>query len=158
AFAPTLSALETLATGGIPARTIQAYLRSEPVVSASPTLWLVDEAGMVGLRDMEALFTRAEKENARVVLAGDTRQFASVPAGRAYAQLVEDGLSSVNLQKITRQDRAEAHVREAVAEIASGEVRRGLERLRAGGRVYQSPDAGQRLKTIATLYTSLSGE
>jgi ATP-dependent exoDNAse (exonuclease V) alpha subunit len=113
---------------------------------------------MLGLRDMEALLTRAEKENARVVLAGDTRQFASVPAGRAYAQLLDDGLSSVNLEKITRQDRAEANVREAVNEIASGEVRRGLELLRAGGRVYQSPDAEQRLKTIATLYTVLSGE
>jgi conjugative relaxase-like TrwC/TraI family protein len=158
AFAPTLSAVETLSAGGIPARTIQAHLRSGPVASASPTLWLVDEAGMLGLRDMEALLTRAERENARVVLAGDTRQFASVPAGRAYAQLLEDGLSSVNLQKITRQDQAEAHVREAVAEIASGEVRRGLERLRAGGRVYQSPDTEQRLKTIATLYTVLSGD
>src|SRR5438132_13651775 len=107
---------------------------------------------------MHPFLIRAESENARVVLAGATRQFSSVPAGRAYAQLLEHGLSSVTLNKILRQDAAAAGIRQAVAEIADGHIREGCTRLLHSGRVYESPDPQQRSRVIAGLYTVLSGE
>ena len=52
AFAPTLSAVETLNEEGLSAVTLQCFLLSKAVTpSAVPELWLLDESSMVGALD-----------------------------------------------------------------------------------------------------------
>jgi len=45
----------------------------------------VDEAGMVGCRDMQRLFDVAEKQNCRLVFSGDYKQHSSVQSIRTKA-------------------------------------------------------------------------
>src|SRR5665213_206933 len=54
--------------------------------AANGIIWL-DEAGLVGTKTMAALFDVAGTVNARIVLAGDKRQMASVERGSALRTL-----------------------------------------------------------------------
>ncbi len=69
-------------------------------------VWVVDEAGMAGARDTEALLARAQDAGARVVLVGDVDQLGSVEAGRAFGQLQDAGMLTYKLEEIVRQARA----------------------------------------------------
>ncbi len=166
AFAPTLSATETLRISGLlNPETVQKHIRSqsEPPTH-QPQIWLVDEASLIGLRDMHALLTKAKSERARVILSGDTRQFSSVPAGRSYDQLLRHGLPNVELNRITRQVEARQEIRDAVEALSEGKIRQGLEKLRGieddrgNASIMIEPDQHHRHKRIADLYLSLSGE
>ncbi|MCS7466281.1 relaxase domain-containing protein [Stieleria sp. ICT_E10.1] len=53
------------------------------------TVLVVDEASMVGTKDLADLLQHAEKSGARVVLVGDTRQLPSVACGGAFAKIHE---------------------------------------------------------------------
>ena len=68
---------------------------------------IVDEAGMVSARQMTALLELAERQAARVLFSGDTRQLQSVEAGDALRILErESGLRSVSLTQVQRQTSA----------------------------------------------------
>jgi hypothetical protein len=106
AFAPTLPATETLEASGLDATTLQSHLLAEAPPAGIPEIWLLDEADMVGAQDMLDFLRVAQRHRVPVILVGDTRQFASVPAGRSFGQLLEPGLPSVELEHIVRQRRA----------------------------------------------------
>ena len=64
------------------AATIAGFLRDEKLQTAiRGGVLLVDEASLVGTRDMVRLFDIVREEDARVVLVGDRRQHRSVSAG-----------------------------------------------------------------------------
>src|SRR5690606_27665031 len=48
---------------------------------------LVDEAGMVGTRQLSRLLTHAEHQNVKVVLVGDPRQLPEIDAGGLFGHL-----------------------------------------------------------------------
>jgi ATP-dependent exoDNAse (exonuclease V) alpha subunit len=159
AFAPTLSAVETLNREGLPAVTLQSFLLSKTVSpSVVPELWLLDEATMVGADDMEVFLRRVRAVNARVVLAGDVRQFGSVPAGRSFEQLLRYGLPSVKLTKVIRQNQSPEPVKRAVHLASERKTKQALALLDEAGRVDASADPVKRVARIAELYSSFSGE
>lgn len=90
-------------------------------------LW-VDEAGLLGTKDMSQLLEIATKHNARLILGGDTRQHASVIRGDAL-RIVNKiaGIKSAEVSKIYRQD--DAKYREAVEDLSKGEVEKGFNKL-----------------------------
>lgn len=63
---------------------------------------VVDEAGMVGSRDMERLMAHAEAAGARLRLVGDTKQLAAVEYGNAFAE-VSARAEVASLTEIMRQ-------------------------------------------------------
>src|SRR5699024_5053858 len=76
AIAPTGSAAQSLGDAiGTKGETVTAVLNGPPTVGASQRAqaWIVDEAGMVSAKDMNALLAAAEKQHARVILVGDDR-------------------------------------------------------------------------------------
>ena len=74
---------------------------------------IVDEAGMVSSRQMSELLTIAERQSARIVFSGDTRQIQSVEAGDALRVLEKESrLKSTSLTKVQRQTAAD--YREAI--------------------------------------------
>ena len=109
AVAPTRSAVHELQHVGFSdAMTIQRLL-VDPQEQASlrDRVLIVDEAGMVSARQMTALLALAERQAARVVFSGDTRQLQSVEAGDALRILErESGLRSVSLTQVQRQTSA----------------------------------------------------
>lgn len=90
-------------------------------------LW-VDEAGMLGTKDMAALLELATNHNTRLILGGDTRQHASVVRGDALRILnTVGGIRVAEVDKIYRQK--DAVYRNAVADLSKGNVWEGFKKL-----------------------------
>lgn len=84
-------------------------------------LW-VDEAGLLGTKDMTALLELTVKHNARLILSGDTRQHASVVRGDALRVLnVAAGIIPAEVSKIYRQRNTE--YRQAVHDLSNGNIK-----------------------------------
>lgn len=89
----------------------------------SKTVLVVDEAGMVGTRDLAALMKHTEKAGAKLVLVGDEKQLPSIEAGAPYRSLVSR-LDGVRLEDIQRQK--QPWMRDAVKLFAEGDARGAL--------------------------------
>lgn len=90
-------------------------------------LW-IDEAGLLGTRDMTRLLEIAKKMNARVILGGDTQQHASVVRGDALRILSTlGGIQSLEVNRIFRQK--VENYRLAVQDLSSGMVKSGFDKL-----------------------------
>ncbi len=90
-------------------------------------LW-VDEAGLLGTKDMLSLLEITTKQNARLILGGDTRQHASVVRGDALRILnTVGGIYTAEVSKIYRQ-KNETY-RSAVENLAKGDVSQAFEKL-----------------------------
>jgi conjugative relaxase-like TrwC/TraI family protein len=82
---------------------------------------IVDEAGLLGVKDMTALLQLVTDKNARLILFGDTRQHPSVVRGDALRILnTVAGIKAAEINKIYRQ-RHEGY-RKAVEDIAAGNI------------------------------------
>lgn len=96
-------------------------------------LW-VDEAGLLGTKDMLSLLKVTKEQNARLVLMGDTRQHSSVVRGDALRILnTVGGIQTSEVNQIKRQE--DIHYREAVRDLARGQVRTGFEKLYMMGSI-----------------------
>jgi conjugative relaxase-like TrwC/TraI family protein len=96
-------------------------------------LW-VDEAGLLGTKDMTALLDIATRQNARLILGGDTRQHASVVRGDALRILnTVGGIQTAEVSRIYRQRGAD--YRSAVQDLANGDVGKGFAKLDQMGSV-----------------------
>lgn len=100
----------------------------------SRTVVVIDEAGMVGTRQMHALLQDCVAAGARLVLCGDAGQLQSVEAGGPFGALVAR-LGAAELKDIRRQ--AEPWARRAVLDMASGEARAALAAYGERGLLHQ---------------------
>ena len=91
------------------------------------TVVVVDEAGTVGTRQLEALTRAVAAAGAKLVLAGDDRQLQAIEAGAPFGCLREM-FGAAELTEIFRQK--DAWAREAVHEFARGEAAQALERFK----------------------------
>lgn len=96
-------------------------------------LW-VDEAGMLGTKDMTALLELTKEKNTRLILGGDMRQHSSVDRGDALRILNKVGrIKTAEVSEIHRQKKAE--YKEAVKALSSGDIKKGFERLDTMGAI-----------------------
>jgi conjugative relaxase-like TrwC/TraI family protein len=65
---------------------------------------IVDEAGMVGVRDLKLLADIAEQSRAKLLLVGDDRQLPEIEAGGGFRAIAE-GYGAIELKEVRRQDR-----------------------------------------------------
>jgi len=92
----------------IPSSTIASFLaryESGNFEINNKTVLILDEAGMVGSRDMQKLLMIVEKHDAQIKLVGDSYQLSAVSAGSAFAH-IQDNLDKKNiasLEDIQRQ-------------------------------------------------------
>jgi Ti-type conjugative transfer relaxase TraA len=63
---------------------------------------VIDEAGMIGSRQMERVLSAAEKAGAKVVLVGDPQQLQAIEAGAAFRSIAERH-GGVEITEIRRQ-------------------------------------------------------
>lgn len=90
-------------------------------------LW-VDEAGLLGTGDMTALLDIATKNDAQIILGGDTRQHSSVVRGDALRILnTVAGIRSAEVSKIYRQKNED--FRSAVEDLSNGHIKNAFEKL-----------------------------
>jgi Ti-type conjugative transfer relaxase TraA len=84
---------------------------------------VIDEAGMLGSRQMATILEAVEKANAKAVLIGDPEQLQAIEAGAAFRAIAED-VGYVALTDIRRQ--LESWQREATKDFAENRTKDGL--------------------------------
>lgn len=103
---------------------------------------VIDEASMIGTRDLFRLAAHVERAEGRMVLVGDPDQHGSVDAGGVFARLcVDQGDQLVQLLENRRQD---DHVdRLAIDDYRNGMITDALQRLDDAERIVRSSTAGE---------------
>ncbi|MDF1816147.1 MAG: MobF family relaxase [Verrucomicrobiales bacterium] len=157
ALAPSASASrDTLRASGFPdANTVAHYLQNEKLQQQTRGhVILVDEAGLLGNRDLWKLF-EAAGPHTRILLVGDHRQHASVSRGDPFRVLQQyAGLKTVEITEIRRQK--PEHYKAAVAALAGGDVEKGFSYLNKIGAIREIEDKAQRHQKLAEDYVALS--
>jgi len=152
-LAPTAVAADELGQAiNTPAETVAKYLHSAAAatsdgrVAAFPpigprTLVVIDEAGMVGTKDLAAVVDRVLERGGSVRLVGDDQQLTAVAASGVFRDLAEQGAALGTTVRLTELHRfADADEAEATLGIRSGDPT-ALEHYLARGRVHVG-DAG----------------
>src|SRR4051794_31770927 len=94
---------------------------------------VIDEAGLVGSREMERVLSHAAEAGAKVVLAGDPQQLQAIEAGAAFRALFERH-GAAEITQVRRQH--QAWQREATKELATERTGAALERYERAGMVH----------------------
>jgi Ti-type conjugative transfer relaxase TraA len=129
-------AAESLEGGsGIQSRTIASlehgWAQGRDALTARDVL-VIDEAGMIGSRQMERVLSAADAAGAKVVLVGDAEQLQAIEAGAAFRALTERH-GAAEITEIRRQ--REGWQREATRELATGRTGAALDRYEGAGMV-----------------------
>ncbi|OAN59942.1 Ti-type conjugative transfer relaxase TraA [Sphingomonas sp. TDK1] len=91
------------------------------------SILVIDEAGMIGSRQMERVIAEAEKRHAKVVLVGDPEQLQAIEAGAAFRSVAERH-GAIEITDIRRQ--REDWQRLATRQLATGRTAEALEAYR----------------------------
>jgi conjugative relaxase-like TrwC/TraI family protein len=149
-LAPTSRAAQKLAESGIESGTLQRHLaRSEQPDGGEKRLYVLDESSLASTKQMNELLHRLDGRD-RVLLVGDKRQHEAVEAGRPYRQLQEAGMHTARLHEVVRQK--EPELKEAVEQLARGDVHGAIANLEQRGRVHELVVREERLGAIAREY------
>jgi len=130
-------AAESLEGGsGISSRTIasleHSWAQGREELTSRDVL-VIDEAGMIGSRQMERVMSAAQTAGAKVVLVGDPEQLQAIEAGAAFRALTERH-GAAEITEIRRQH--ETWQRDATRELATGRTAEALGRYKAAGMVH----------------------
>jgi Ti-type conjugative transfer relaxase TraA len=130
-------AAESLEAGsGIGSRTIasleHSWAQGRDELTSRDVL-VIDEAGMIGSRQMERVLSEAERSGAKVVLVGDAEQLQAIEAGAAFRALTERH-GAAEITEIRRQ--REGWQRDATRELATGRTATALDRYEAAGMIH----------------------
>jgi conjugative relaxase-like TrwC/TraI family protein len=149
-LAPTSRAAQKLAESGIESGTLQRHLaRGEQPDGGEKRLYVLDESSLASTKQMNELLHRLHSSD-RVLLVGDKRQHEAVEAGRPYRQLQEAGMHTAGLHEVVRQK--EPELKEAVEQLARGDVHGAVANLDQQGRVHEIVVREERLGAIAREY------
>ncbi len=132
-------AAENLESGsGIASRTIASlehqWSQGRELLTSNHVL-VIDEAGMIGSRQMERVIAEAEKRGAKVVLVGDPEQLQAIEAGAAFRSIAERH-GSIEITEVRRQ--REDWQRDATRQLATGRTAEALNTYREAGMVVES--------------------
>ncbi|MBE9140983.1 AAA family ATPase, partial [Nodosilinea sp. LEGE 07088] len=137
--------------------TVAGLLVSQPLDEPpQPTLWIVDEAGLLSMKDAYALLLRAAREHAKVLLVGDTRQLSAVEAGNPFKSSQAGGMTTAYLETHRRQQTGV--LRSAVELVSQGQVSEGIEILAQAGCVKEGAQTQKRIQQVAADYLTLTAE
>jgi hypothetical protein len=132
-------AAENLESGsGISSRTIASmehgWEQGRDLLAPRDVL-VIDEAGMVGTRQLERVLSHAAEAGAKVVLVGDPQQLQSIEAGAAFRSIHERH-GGADIGEVRRQ--REEWQRDATRDLADGKIDNALEAYRSRGMVHEA--------------------
>ncbi|MFT4057694.1 MAG: AAA family ATPase, partial [Novosphingobium sp.] len=130
-------AAENLESGsGIASRTIASmehgWKNGRDMLTARDVL-VIDEAGMVGTRQLERVLSHAADAGAKVVLVGDPQQLQAIEAGAAFRS-IHDRHGGVDIHEVRRQ--REDWQRDATRDLATGRTGMALHAYRSHDMVH----------------------
>ena len=124
---------------GITSRTLKSLENAweggrDPLTSRD--VLVIDEAGLVGTRELALVLERAESADAKVVLVGDPEQLQAIEAGAPYRGLASQA-GMVELTEVRRQRKT--WQKEATRQLATGRTGEALEAYTREERVKEEP-------------------
>ncbi|BCG83136.1 Ti-type conjugative transfer relaxase TraA [Mesorhizobium sp. 113-3-3] len=96
---------------------------------------VIDEAGMVGTRQLERVLSHAADVGAKVVLVGDPQQLQAIEAGAAFRSIHERH-GGVEIGQVRRQH--DDWQRDATRDLATGRIGAAISAYDAQGMVHQA--------------------
>ena len=148
------AAEELQAASGIESRTLASYERSWAHGYGElekGDILVIDEAGMIGSRQMAGFIEAAEVRGAKIVLVGDEEQLQAINAGAAF-RTVLDRTDAVRLDGIRRQQ--DGWQREASRQFASQGTMEALEAYAAHGAIKFEDRAQDARKSLVAAYVA----
>jgi Ti-type conjugative transfer relaxase TraA len=132
-------AAENLESGsGIASRTIASmehgWHQGRDLLTKRDVL-VIDEAGMVGTRQLERVLSHAAEAGAKVVLVGDPQQLQAIEAGAAFRS-IHERYGGLELGEVRRQ--RQDWQRDATRDLATGRTGQALEAYRSHGMVHEA--------------------
>ena len=132
-------AAENLESGsGITSRTIASmehgWGQGRDLLTSRDVL-VIDEAGMVGTRQLERVLSHATEAGAKVVLVGDPQQLQAIEAGAAFRSIHERH-GGAEIGEVRRQ--REDWQRDATRYLATGRTGYALQAYRSRGMVHEA--------------------
>ncbi|MET4692152.1 Ti-type conjugative transfer relaxase TraA [Sinorhizobium fredii] len=122
-------------SAGIQSRTLASWSRgwdNERGMIGRGDVFVIDEAGMVGSRQLARFIGEAEQRGAKIVLVGDHEQLQAIGAGAPFRAIAEQ-IGHVELSDIRRQ--REGWQREASVSFATHKTAEGLAAYRDKGNI-----------------------
>ena len=137
-------AAENLESGsGIASRTIASmehgWGQGRDVLTARDVL-VIDEAGMVGTRQLDRVLSHAAEVGAKVVLVGDPQQLQAIEAGAAFRSIHERH-GGAEIGEVRRQ--REGWQRDATRDLATGQTGDAIHAYDTHGMVHAAPTREQ---------------
>jgi conjugative relaxase-like TrwC/TraI family protein len=165
--APQASQARDLVKDGLPAVTV-AKLLTMPQLPAGSVV-VVDEAGQIGGRQMQALMRLVRDAGGRLILSGDSRQHGAVEASDALISLERYGrLTMAEVRTVRRQDPDRARsdeerdfitlYRDAVIDASNRKVAESFAKLENAGIVEQCQGDRHERTVSAYLQAAAAGE
>lgn len=110
---------------------------------------VIDEAGMIGTRQLNRLAEEANRCGAKLVLVGDPEQLQPINAGTPFRDLV-DNLECARLTEVHRQK--EGWQRQATRDFANKQTEKALDAYEAHGAVHQAATQNEAIAQLVQDY------
>ena len=150
-LAPTTGAAQELEAAQIQSSTLQKLLASQDAPREQKRFFIVDEASFVSSRQMDKFFRDAVKQGDRVLLVGDTRQHEGVEAGKPFARIQREQLTSgAKIETIRRQTKQAD--RQTVKNLSEGKIIEAVSEMRGRGQVVEVRDRAERHRAIVEAF------
>ena len=148
-------AAENLANGsGITSKTVARYLldwENNREKLTSKDIFVIDEASMLGTRDVAKIMQEAEKSGAKLIMLGDPKQLQAIEAGAAFRRLAEtEGYLAMN--DIRRQN--QKWQKEATKCFAVGDIAGGLSYYEKANKVVSFGTKDQAMSAMISTWMS----
>jgi Ti-type conjugative transfer relaxase TraA len=117
------------------------YRDGQPVFDAK-TVLIVDEAGLLSSRQMQAVLSATQAAGTKIILSGDRRQLQAIGAGSGL-DIVSKEVGAIRIDTNRRQ--REAWARQAVSQLSRGHAAQALEAFDKHGHLHW---AGGRTATL----------
>ena len=151
ALAPTTGAAQELETAKITSSTLQKLLASQDAPRDHKRFFIVDESSFVSSRQMDKFFREAVKTGDRVLLVGDTRQHEGVEAGKPFARIQREELTTGAKVETVRRQTKESD-RETVKKLSEGKIIEAVSEMRERGQVQEIKDRAERHSSIVEAF------
>lgn len=140
------------AASGIPSRTLASWEKGWEHGTSQimrGDVFVIDEAGMVGSRQMKRFMDQIIKAGAKLVLIGDPAQLQPINAGTPFKDIT-DTIPTAKLTEIRRQK--EDWQRQATLDLAEGRTEKALEDYAKRGFVYDAPSTEHAIAKLVEDY------
>lgn len=144
------AAAELEASTNVEAKTVASFLLSDKEIQKG-SLIVVDESGMLGVKDAKRLIDIATETESKLVFMGDTKQFQSISAGKFLSEMDKTGTATVVLDDSRRQKTAELQT--LVDHVVHKDIDLAFNVLKETDKIEVSADPNALMNKAVDIYT-----